>query len=140
MKIRGVRLNRGSRKRRLRPRVHPSSLIPHPLKVAAHGVESGLNRLDGGGEGETQVPLAVLAEDYAGDCRDVRAFEQDVCGGAAVFADARNVREGVESSVRRVAREVEFVESGDDDVAALAVCASNLRVKVRGESEGRECP
>src|SRR5207248_3497115 len=70
--------------RRLRPSVHPSSLIPHPLKIAAHGVESGPDGLDGGGEGEAQVALAVLAEDYAGDCCDLRAFEKEVGGGAAV--------------------------------------------------------
>src|SRR5579885_580426 len=89
---------------------HHSSLITS-LEVAAHGVESRLNRLDRGGEGEAQVSLAVLAEDDAGHRRDLRAFEEDVGCGAAVFVDARNVGEGVEGSVRRVARESEFVEA-----------------------------
>src|SRR5438067_13527365 len=81
--------------RRLRPGVHPSSLIPHPLKVAAHGVEAGLDRFERGREGEAQSALAVLAEDDAGDCRDLRAFEQEVGGGAAVRVDVRHVGEGV---------------------------------------------
>src|SRR5947209_6618040 len=62
--------------------IHHSSLSTRhsslQLEIAAHGVEAGLNRLDGGREGETQVALAVLAEDYAGDCGDLRAFEQGV--------------------------------------------------------------
>ena len=42
------------------------------------------------------MAFAVLAEDDAGDGGDLRAFEQDVGGGAAVGVDARHVGEGVE--------------------------------------------
>src|SRR2546423_12415017 len=119
-----------------------SSLITHHsslrLEVAAHGVEPGLNRLDGGREGEAQVPLAVLAEDDAGDCGDLRAFEKEVGGGAAVRVDVGHVGEGVERAVRRFAREAEFAEAGDEQVAALAVGAADVSVEVRGQFEGRE--
>src|SRR5437588_12070788 len=96
------------RSRRLRRGVHPSSLIPHPLKVSAQGVEADLDRFERGREGEAEATLAVLAEDDAGDCGDLRAFEQEVGGGAAVRVDVRHVGECVERAVRRVAREAEF--------------------------------
>src|SRR5437588_6944330 len=124
--------------RRLRPSVHPSSLIPHPLKIAAHGVESGPDGLDGGEEGEAQVALAVLAEDYAGDCCDLRAFEKEVGGGAAVRVDVGHVRERVERAVRRFAREAEFAEARDEQVASLAVGAADGLVVVRGQFKCRE--
>ena|SRR5437868_879382 len=90
---------------------HPLS-IPHPLKIPAQGVESRLNSLKRGREGKAQVAFAVCAEDDAGNCCDLCAVEQDVCGLAAVRVNARDIREGVESSGWILAGEAEFVESG----------------------------
>src|SRR5437588_3414808 len=84
------------------------------LEVAAHGVEAGVDRFGRGREGEAEAALAVLAEDDAGDCGDLRAFEQGVGGGAAVPVNVGHVGEGVERAVRRVAGETEFAEAGDE--------------------------
>ena len=63
------------------------------------------------------MAFAVLAEDYAGDCRDLRAFEEYVGGRAAVGVYARNVGEGVEGSGGRVARQSQLVKPGDEQVS-----------------------
>src|ERR1043165_6584327 len=94
-----------------------SSLITHhsslKLEVAAHRVEAGADRLYRGREGEAQAALAVLAEDDAGHCGDLRAFGQGVGAGGAAGLDVRHFGEGVERAVRRVADEAEFAEAGD---------------------------
>jgi len=50
------------------------------------------------------MAFAVFAEDDAGDGCDLRALKQDVCGFAAVVADARHVGESVESCRSRLSK------------------------------------
>jgi hypothetical protein len=44
------------------------------------------------------MAFAVLAEDYAGDCCDLRAVKENVCGLTAICMDSRDIGEGVKSS------------------------------------------
>src|SRR5688500_4206253 len=67
-----------------------------------------------------------------------RATEARLGGGAAVGVDVQGVGEGVEGAGGRVAREPEFVEAADQEVAPLAVGGAHPVVVAGGQAEGGE--
>src|SRR5580704_4514542 len=77
------------------------------------------------------MSFALRAKNRTGDSRDVRFFQQDLCGGAAILVYLLDVWKCVERSGRWFAVEAHFIEPGNEQVAApaifLAACR-NLRL------------
>jgi hypothetical protein len=105
---------------------------------SAHGLECAFDFFKRGGVSEAEAALALGTEDDARDGGDVSAVEQEVGGFAAVFVEVAAAGEGVEGAFGHGTFKAKSDESGDEEVATLAVIVEAMAAEVVGDIERGE--
>jgi hypothetical protein len=91
-----------------------------------------LQFLDRDGVAEAQMALALRAEDRTRNGGDVRLFQQNLRGGAAVLVNFLHVGKRIERARRRLALQAHFIQPGDQQIAALAILLANAAISDSG--------
>src|SRR5581483_7683596 len=108
-------------------------------QIAAHRFKTAFDHFHRSREGKADATLALRAEDDARNCCYLRIGEQNFSCLAAIRIDAGHVWKNVKRSSRRPASESEFVQSGDQHIASLAIFSARCIEKIRLGCEGGQC-
>src|ERR1700739_2556774 len=103
-----------------------SGFVRRGVQALLEGLDACGDGLPGHGVAEAEVALALRAKDDAGDGGDVRSIEEHGGDLAAVPVDFGDLGEGVEGAFGSRALEAGLMESGDEQIAALAIFLTAL--------------